>query len=269
MGLSGCCCCVKYLLIFINILFWTAGIAAFVLFGRLVTDPTFLISLTQDENHYYIGLYIFVVVAALTLIIAFLGCCGALKESQCMLTTFFCFLLLVLVAEIATGVWAYHNRAKLDSMVRSSVKYTIQHEYGQTESKTQAFDTFQSHFGCCGANGPNDWTSTKFNANAPGLNVQVTSPSRVFNIPASCCKPDISAAQCDKARKIDVGVTKVPETAELYNKGCMDKLLKAVDDNILTVVAVIVGIVSVELFALIISICLCCNINSKEDHYKS
>lgn len=49
----------------------------------------------------------------------------------------------------------------------------------------------------------------------------------------------------------------------------MDKLLKAVDDNILTVVAVIVGIVSVELFALIISICLCCNINSKEDHYKS
>lgn len=93
-------------------------------------------------------------------------------------------------------------------------------------------------FGCCGANGPSDWTTAKLNANAPGLNVQVTSPSRVFNIPASCCKPDIPAALCDKARKIDVGVTRVPETAELYNKVrriatmatihgfCLDKIRK-------------------------------------------
>lgn len=58
---------------------------------------------------------------------------------------FFCFLLLVLVAEIATGAWVYHNRDKLDSMVRSSVKYTVQHEYGQIDDKTAALDTFQTH----------------------------------------------------------------------------------------------------------------------------
>lgn len=58
---------------------------------------------------------------------------------------FFCFLLLVLVAEIATGAWAFHNREKLESMVRASVKNTIQHEYGHIESKTEAFDTFQAH----------------------------------------------------------------------------------------------------------------------------
>lgn len=268
MGLSGCCCCVKYLLILINIVFWAAGITAFILFGRMVTDPSFLISLTQDENHYYIGLYIFVVVAALTLIIAFLGCCGALKESQCMLTTFFCFLLLVLVAEIATGAWAFHNRGKLRSMVETSVKYTIQNEYGHIEAKTQAFDTFQTHFQCCGAGGPNDWVTSRFNANSPA-NAQVTSPSRVFNIPKSCCKPDIPAELCEKARKIDVGITRFPETAELYTEGCMKKLTAAVDENLIIIISVIAGIVAVELFALIISICLCCNINSKEDHYKS
>lgn len=67
--------------------FQAAGIAAFAIFGWLLMDKSFLISLTQDENHYYIGLYIIIGVAALTLIIAFLGCCGALKESQCLLVT--------------------------------------------------------------------------------------------------------------------------------------------------------------------------------------
>lgn len=58
---------------------------------------------------------------------------------------------------------------------------------------------------------------------------------------------------------------------QLYVKlqGCMDKLVQAVDENLITVISVIAGIVAVELFALIISICLCCNINSKDDHYKS
>lgn len=169
--------------------------------------------------------------------------------------------------------------------------------YEQLEGKW--FNIINQQLGCCGANGPNDWTSSKFNANAPGLNVQVTSPSRVFTIPASCCKPNITVAACDKARKIDVGVTRVPETAELYSKasqilqtiyipfdyvrifidcmdssftlsqGCTDKLVQAVDDNLINIILVIAGIVAIEIFALIISICLCCNINSKEDHYKS
>lgn len=53
----------------------------------MLTDPTFLISMTQDESNYYIGLYIFLAIGALMLIVAFLGCCGAFKESQCLLVS--------------------------------------------------------------------------------------------------------------------------------------------------------------------------------------
>lgn len=66
-------------------LFQIAGFGALALFVWVLTDPSVLISMTQEENHFYIGLYIFLVVGVLMLIIAVLGCCGSLKESQCML----------------------------------------------------------------------------------------------------------------------------------------------------------------------------------------
>lgn len=52
---------------------------------------------------------------------------------------------MVLVAEVSTGAWAYHNKEKLDAMIRATVKNTIQNEYSVIEGKTAAFDTFQSH----------------------------------------------------------------------------------------------------------------------------
>lgn len=56
---------------------------------------------------------------------------------------FFCFLLLALVAEIAAGAWAVHNRSYLDDMFRASVKNTVQNEYDVIQWKTDSFDTFQ------------------------------------------------------------------------------------------------------------------------------
>lgn len=51
----------------------------------MLTDPTFYMSMAQDESSYYIGIYLFLAVGLLMFIVGFLGCCGAIKESQCML----------------------------------------------------------------------------------------------------------------------------------------------------------------------------------------
>lgn len=59
------------------------------------------------------------------------------------ISQFFCFLLLILVAEIAAGAWAIHNKSVLDDMFRATVKNTVQNEYGVIQMKTDSFDTFQ------------------------------------------------------------------------------------------------------------------------------
>lgn len=49
------------------------------------------------------------------------------------------------MAEIATGVYAYLNQDQLFKIVRTSVKQSIQMEYGANDLQTQTFDAFQKH----------------------------------------------------------------------------------------------------------------------------
>ncbi|XP_031625244.1 CD9 antigen-like [Contarinia nasturtii] len=269
MGLSGCCCLVKYLLILINFVFWAAGIAAFALFGWMLTDTTLLYSLANGKNDLYIGLLVFVGVATLVIVIAFLGCCGALKESQCMLVSFFCFLLVVLVAEIATGVYAYLNQDQLLKIVRSSVKQSIQSEYGTHDLQTHAFDTFQKHLECCGAEGPKDWQTSKYNNNTnKALNLDVSSPPETFIVPPTCCKANITDKVCKEARVINIGVSKI-DSPSIYLEGCSGKLVQEAQNHLLIILAIIAGIIMFEIFALMISLCLCCAVGDREDDYKS
>lgn len=61
------------------------GFTALGLFVWVLTDPSLVISMAQERNHFYIGLYVFLIVGLLMLVVAILGCCGSLKESPCML----------------------------------------------------------------------------------------------------------------------------------------------------------------------------------------
>lgn len=91
----------------------------------MLTDPTFLVSLAQEENNYHAGLYILLAAGVLMLIVAILGCCGAFRESQCMLVGFFSCLLVVIVAQVAAGAWLYTNSERLKQLVRASAANTI------------------------------------------------------------------------------------------------------------------------------------------------
>lgn len=48
-------------------------------------DPTFSISMAQDEASYYAGVYLVLFVGALLVIVGILGCVAAISESPCSL----------------------------------------------------------------------------------------------------------------------------------------------------------------------------------------
>uniref|UniRef100_A0A0K8TKK9 Tetraspanin n=1 Tax=Tabanus bromius TaxID=304241 RepID=A0A0K8TKK9_TABBR len=268
MGLNNCCVVVKYLMVLVNLLFWLIGLVIVGLSIWILTDPTFLFSMTLHINHFYVALYICLAVGALMLIVAFFGCCGAFRESQCLLISFFCCLLVVLVAEIAGGAWIFHNREKLDDMVRSSVKYTVQEEYGPEFTKTTSvFDTFQRQLKCCGADSPQDWSTSKFNDVERPLNLGVGNVSKkpYYKVPDSCCKENIDEKVCYEATKILIGGQ---FNDNLNKQGCMDKLLGLVRDHWTTILIVALTVVLLEVAGLIFSLGLCCAIKNN-DHYKA
>lgn len=91
----------------------------------MLTGQTFLTSLAEEQHNLNAGLYILFSAGFLMLIVALLGCCGAFRESQCMLVAFFSCLLVVIVAQIAAGAWLYANSNRLEELVKSNVINTV------------------------------------------------------------------------------------------------------------------------------------------------
>jgi len=234
----------------------------------MLTDPTFLLSMTQPYNHYYIALYIFLVIGVLITCGGFCGCCGVVKESQCLLVAFFSVILVVMVAQIAAGAWAFHNRDKLDDIVRASVKYSVQEEYGQAQmsSRTVTFDTIQKNLKCCGADGPKDWATSRFNNVDRGniVDIAISSMNVFYNIPESCCKDELKENVCEMSRKLNYGG---PLNNSIHQLGCVDKLIEFIHDNWVPIFGVTAAVILLELLALIFSLCLCCAVRNQ--HYKA
>ncbi|KAI4900040.1 hypothetical protein NFI96_028140, partial [Prochilodus magdalenae] len=85
--------------------------------GVVVCVVWFHISLTLDATGVSSssrgGVYILIAVGAVMMFVGFLGCYGAIQESQCLLGTFFACLVILFACEVAAGIWGFINKDKL------------------------------------------------------------------------------------------------------------------------------------------------------------
>uniref|UniRef100_A0A3Q3FU32 CD81 molecule b n=1 Tax=Labrus bergylta TaxID=56723 RepID=A0A3Q3FU32_9LABR len=116
MAVAGCTKCIKYMLFLFNFIFWLAGgvILGVALYLRNDSQTSNLLIL-QFEGHqapgtFYISVYILIAVGAVMMLVGFLGCYGAIQESQCLLGTFFFFLVILFACEVAAAIWGFMNR---------------------------------------------------------------------------------------------------------------------------------------------------------------
>lgn len=83
-----------------------------------------------------------VVIGAVIFIIAFFGCCGAIKRSSCMIGTFFFLLIVVFLLEIAVGVAAYLKYGELDEILEKGFSSTLE-KYDTSLDSRHAWDLIQ------------------------------------------------------------------------------------------------------------------------------
>ncbi|VVC33126.1 Tetraspanin/Peripherin,Tetraspanin,Tetraspanin, EC2 domain [Cinara cedri] len=259
MALTGCYAFIKHIVTLLNILYLSCGLLLMFLALWMLIDPTFSISMAQDEASYYAGVYLILFIGALLVIVGFLGCAAAISESQCSLVLYFCLLLTVLVAQISAVIWIYANSDKLEKLVQYTVKKTVQSEYGLTEARTETFDAIQSGFKCCGASGPADWASSKYNnSQTENINLAISSPEQSYKIPASCCSSS-DAKECSKAQ---TAVAFGPISKLIYLEGCTVKLVNSSREYMIIFLLILVTIATIEFFGLILALILCCAIRA-------
>ncbi|XP_020641446.2 CD9 antigen [Pogona vitticeps] len=176
MPVKGGTKCIKYLLFGFNFVFWLAGTAVLAIGLWLRFDSQTKDIFEQDTNSktFFIGVYILIGAGALIMIVGFLGCCGAIQESQCMLSLFFIFLLLIFALEVAAGIWGFANKTK----VAEEVKNFYDSVYNKRNEATarETLTVLQKALNCCGKGGALEATFEKTCPEQDSLQDTITLP---------------------------------------------------------------------------------------------
>jgi CD63 antigen len=144
----------KYLVFIFNFLFFLAGVALIVIGSLAITNHQDVYEkIIPNSNNLSGAAVVFIVVGSIVTVISFFGCCGAIKESSCMLNTFAIFLVLIVLAQIAIAVAAFVLRSKFKDVLTDSIaKYP-------SDTADIKWDELQKNLTCCGVDGPSDWHS--------------------------------------------------------------------------------------------------------------
>ncbi|XP_029911955.1 CD9 antigen-like [Myripristis murdjan] len=142
--------CVKYLLFVFNFIFWLMGSLVLAVGLWLRFDPETVSLLNGDgaPDTFFIGVYILIGAGSLVMLVGFFGCCGAVRESQCLLGSFFACLLIIFGAEVAAGVFGFLNKEKIIEDVQNFYKNT----YSENRNGTLII-SYQKVLNCCGIQG--------------------------------------------------------------------------------------------------------------------
>ncbi|XP_072031337.1 CD9 antigen-like isoform X2 [Amphiura filiformis] len=235
MGLEdageGCIFCIKCLLTLFNVILGCAGagILGFALWLRY--NSGYFQDLPDVENTsfeaFYIGCYILMGAGGVIMLVGILGCCGACKESMCLLVVYFVILFVIFCGEIGGSVWCYLLRDDLGTTLTDEIDKWVTEKYKDDASIQLAVDNIQKYLQCCGAHGPHDY------------------PDSGQKVPESC------------GRNCTVAVGVCTEEEAIREVGCQDKITSLVMQNLMVLAGVCIAVALAQILAMVLAIILC------------
>lgn len=229
---------VKYIIFFINVLFWFLSILILGVGIFVMVEKRDVYSKLTDL--YYDPAVIFVVLGGLMFIITFTGCIGALRENTCLLAFYSGIITLLLILEVVCGIVGFVNSGKLEEKVDEKLRNAIVF-YRDPNKPDLHFliDSAQAELGCCGSRAHTDWEANLY------FNCSAFQSVSACGVPFSCCKTEEQRTN----RQCGFGVDKLSETArqERINvQGCLTVSVQWFKDNLALIAGLSFGIVVLQ-----------------------
>lgn len=221
----------KYLLFGSNFIIFVIGCVVLGLGIYALVDGASLVSLVDqsevgdsiDITAFTSAAYIFIVVAVFVVILTFFGCCGAIKESKCMLGTYFVLILVMFIVMIAGAVLGYSTSMdKLEDALQKTMPYYSESpnaEDPKQVSVSEAWDEVQESLKCCGTYLNKNSNATYSGNSWIDHSNGTYSATTEFKVPKSCCTEFDKVDDCRK-NPLSFNAT-----------GCLDKLEDTFHDN--------------------------------------
>ncbi|XP_062469718.1 tetraspanin-8 [Pezoporus occidentalis] len=235
--MAGVSSCMKYSMFIFNFLFWVCG--------SIILGVSIWIRVSKDaqqeleiDSSVFAGVDLLIAVGSIIMILGFLGCCGAIKESRCMLMLFFIGLLLILILQVTGGILGAVYR----SQIETSLKETLQESVNTLQSSTEEskvlqekLQEFQTMNQCCGLlNGPSDW----------GKNIG-------------------NNKICECELKSSSDLCTYYQGRYVYKNPCGDVIIDYLKDHLLIIMGIAFGLAVIEIIGLGFSMSLYCQIGRK------
>lgn len=245
--------CSKKLLYLFNFVFWIGG-AALVGFGLwMKMDPTLVnylvvVNIRGTDPMLTYAAYIFIVAGGLALIIGFLGCCGAMRESQPLIFAYIVFLVVIMAAEIVGGVLALLYRGQIEAHLITSMELQLKFDYSPGTKEMQAWDFLQQQHKCCGGNNSTDYKFSKW-WNETRTYINQTQQMEV--VPNSCCEPGSSILACQRDANLTFTGSK-----QFFGTGCYKVLESWIKKHSLIMMILGLAIGGAQVFSFIAACCV-------------
>ncbi|XP_008939660.1 PREDICTED: tetraspanin-8 [Merops nubicus] len=241
--MAGVSSCMKYSMFIFNFLFWVCG--------SIILGVSIWIRVSKDAQQvmYAINSSLFaavdlmIAVGSIIMVLGFLGCCGAIKESRCMLLLFFIGLLLILILQVTGGILGAVYRSQIETSLNKTLMEAVNSLQSSTEESKvfqEKFQKFQRKNQCCGLlNGAEDW-GRNFN-NLIGVN--------------KICECDLKNPSPDLCTTF--------QGRSVYKTPCGDVIIKYLKDHLLIIMGIAFGLAVIEILGLGFSMSLYCQIQRK------
>ncbi|XP_014479249.1 PREDICTED: tetraspanin-5 isoform X5 [Dinoponera quadriceps] len=249
-------CCLKYVIFGFNVMFWWLGLGIMGVGVWAWTEKDTFNNLSRLTNIALDPAFILILVGAVTFIIGFTGCVGALRENTCLLAAYAIFLALLLLIEMTAGVLGFIFKDWIKSQATGGFQAFIIH-YREDPDQQNLIDWIQEDWlQCCGVEGPKDWDRNNyFNCSSSDIGSR-----EACGVPFSCCKRKhneiIKNKQCGydvRKPSYNFEVAKV-----IYEKGCIQAGEEWMERNLLAIASGAVG----TAFAQILGICFAQNLRA-------
>lgn len=207
--------------------------------------------------------YLLIAVGSLIFIISFIGYCGALQESRVLLTAYGLFIILVFGLQITAIVLTILYKGQADSHSRAFLKSSLSSysPHSPRDALSVSWDLVMSSQQCCGVNNYTDFRDAR----------QFQEKSREEGIgrvvPESCC---ILEGHRRLLLPADDRCVAAPNNLNSYfDKGCYNKFVNKILDNLNLVFGTMVGLGAAQFLAIVFSFCICrSSAARREDYYK-
>ncbi|KAM6398070.1 tetraspanin-1 [Pluvialis apricaria] len=236
----GCFTFIKVMMILFNLaIFLSGGTLLGVGIWVTVDDQSFLKifgPLSSSVLQVVYVSYFLIAIGAILLVIGFLGCYGAQKDSKCLLMMFFSVVLIIFIAEIAAAVVALVYTGLAEMLLTAVVTPLLKEKYGPDESFTYVWNVTMNEVHCCGLNNYTDFTNSTWYKDHS-------------TYPDPCCG---NKQPCNDATAAEADVP-----------GCFNQILEEIKTNAGVVGGVAVGIAALEIAAMVVSMYLYCHLDQK------